>query len=108
MQHAWFFALLALPAARAVACECDEWRNGATAEDPALCRKNEGGKWRCTLPNAMETPRGRRKNPRPPRPGAPSSGPVSGPLAKLSDKLRAGGSSKKLAVLPDNLVSNKV
>ena len=41
-----------------------------------------------------------------PRPGAPSSG--SGPLAKLSDKLRTGGSSKKLAVLPDNLVSNKV
>ena len=40
----------------------------------------------------------------PPRPGAPSSG----PLAKLSDKLRTGGSSKKLAVLPDNLVSNKV
>ena len=57
------------------------------------------------------TPRGRRKNPRPPRPGAPSSGPLSGfsgPLAKLSDKLRTGGSSKKLAVLPDNLVSNKV
>ena len=47
----------------------------------------------------------------PPRPGAPSSGPLSGtsgPLAKLSDKLRTGGSSKKLAVLPDNLVSNKV
>ena len=41
MQHAWFFALLALPAARAVACACDEWRNGATAEDPALCRKGE-------------------------------------------------------------------
>ena len=37
-----------------------------------------------------------------------SSGPLSGPLAKLSDKLRTGGSSKKLAVLPDNLVSNKV
>ena len=50
------------------------------------------------------TAAGRRKNPRPPRPGAPSSG----PLAKLSDKLRTGGSSKKLAVLPDNLVSNKV
>ena len=43
MQHAWLLALLALPAARAVACECDEWRNGATAEDPALCRKLEGG-----------------------------------------------------------------
>ena len=56
----------------------------------------------------LPTPRGRRKNPRPPRPGAPSSGPLSGPLAKLSDKLRTGGSSKKLAVLPDNLVSNKV
>ena len=45
------------------------------------------------------------------RPGAPTSGPLSGPcgpLAKLSDKLRTGGSSKKLAVLPDNLVSNKV
>ena len=43
MQHAWLLALLALPAARAVACECDEWRNGATSEDPALCRKLEGG-----------------------------------------------------------------
>ena len=100
MQHAWLLALLALPTARAIACECYEWRNGATAEDPALCRKSEGGRWMC------------RKNPRPPRPGAPSSGPLSGPLAKLSDKLsdklRAGGSSKKLAVLPDNLVSNKV
>ena len=47
MQHAWFLALLALPAARAIACECDEWRNGATAEDPALCRKLEGGLWMC-------------------------------------------------------------
>ena len=32
--------------------------------------------------------------------------PLSGPLA-ASDKLRTGGSDK-LAVLPDNLVSNKV
>ena len=54
MQHASLLALLALlalPSARAVACECDEWRNGATAEDPALCRKGEGGKWMCTPPN---------------------------------------------------------
>ena len=62
--------------------------------------------------DTLPTPRGRRKNQRPPRPGAPSSGPLSGPfsgpLAKLSDKLRTVGSSKKLAVLPDNLVSNKV
>ena len=102
MQHAWFFALLALPAARAVACACDEWRNGATAEDPALCRKGEGGKWMCTPPNADGSCPGDHVA------GAPSSGPPSGPLAKLSDKLRTGGSSKKLAVLPDNLVSNKV
>ena len=82
MQHAWLLALLALPAARAVACECDEWRNGATAEDPALCRKLEGGLWMCYPANNMD-------------------GSCPG------DQL-PGGSSKKLAVLPDNLVSNKV
>ena len=54
MQHAWLLALLALPAARAVACECDEWRNGATAEDPALCRKLEGGLWMCYPANNMD------------------------------------------------------
>ena len=110
MQHAWFFALLALPAARAVACECDEWRNGATAEDPALCRKGEGGLWMCYPANNMDgsCPGDQLPCTQGEDEGAPSSGQASGPLAKLSDKLRTGGSSKKLAVLPDNLVSNKV
>ena len=99
MQHAWLLALLALPSARAIACECDEWRNGATAEDPALCRKGEGGKWMCTPPNMDGSC---------PGPLSGNCGPLAKLSDKLSDKLRAGGSSKKLAVLPDNLVSNKV